>query len=163
LDSRPESYWRLGEEEGTAASSANEANLGKDRGTYQNVTLQAAGAIAGDPGTAATFGSSTSRIDLPAGTLKKSRDAAVEVWFKTIPTGVGGPLVGYQDKAWGTAPGTGVPMLYVGTDGKLRGQFWTGTVQPITDITKNVNDGKWHHAVLSMSGSTQSLYLDGKL
>ncbi|WP_449342079.1 polymorphic toxin-type HINT domain-containing protein [Streptomyces aurantiogriseus] len=163
LDSRPESYWRLGEEEGTAANSANEANLGKDRGTYQNVTLKAAGAIAGDPGTAATFGSSTSRIDLPAGTLKKSRDAAVEVWFKTIATGVGGPLVGYQDKAWGTTPGTGVPMLYVGTDGKLRGQFWTGAIAPITDITKNVNDGKWHHAVLSMSGSTQSLYLDGKL
>lgn len=163
LDSRPESYWRLGEEEGTAANSANEANLGKDRGTYQNVTLEAAGAIAGDPGTAATFGSSTSRIDLPAGTLKKSRDAAVEVWFKTIATGVGGPLVGYQDKAWGTAPGTGVPMLYVGTDGKLRGQFWTGAIAPITDITKNVNDGKWHHAVLSMSGSTQSLYLDGRL
>ncbi len=163
LDSRPESYWRLGEEEGTAADSANEANLGKDRGTYQNVTLKATGAIAGDPGTAATFNGTTSRIDLPAGTLKKSRDAAVEVWFKTIASGVGGPLVGYQDKAWGTAPGTGVPMLYVGTDGKLRGQFWTGTVEPITDITKNVNDGQWHHAALSMSGSTQSLYLDGKL
>lgn len=163
LDSRPESYWRLGEEEGTAANSANEANLGKDRGTYQNVTLKAGGAITGDPGTAATFNGSTSRIDLPAGTVKKSRDAAVEVWFKTIATGVGGPLVGYQDKAWGTTPGTGVPMLYVGTDGKLRGQFWTGTAGPIADITKNVNDGKWHHAVLSMSGSTQSLYLDGKL
>ncbi|GHK03909.1 hypothetical protein SY2F82_66120 [Streptomyces sp. Y2F8-2] len=163
LDSRPESYWRLGEEEGTAANSANEANLGKDRGTYQNVTLKAAGAITGDPGTAASFNGTTSRVDLPAGTLKKSRDAAVEVWFKTIAGGVGGPLVGYQDKAWGTTPGTGVPMLYVGTDGKLRGQFWTGTAGPITDMTKNVNDGQWHHAALSMSGSTQSLYLDGKL
>ncbi|MFI9584075.1 DNRLRE domain-containing protein [Streptomyces sp. NPDC052236] len=163
LDSRPESYWRLGEAEGAAANSTMEANLGKDRGTYSNVTLGAAGAIAGDPGTAATFNGTTSRVDLPAGTVKKSRDAAVEVWFKTIATGLGGPLVGYQNKAWGTAPGVGVPTLYVGTDGKLRGQFWTGSVAPITDITKNVNDGKWHHAVLSVSGSTQSLYLDGKL
>lgn len=163
LDSRPESYWRLGEEEGTAANSANQANLGKDRGAYQNVTLKAAGAISGDPGTAASFNGSTSRVDLPAGTLKKSRDEAVEVWFKTIAGGVGGPLVGYQDKAWGTTPGTGVPMLYVGADGKLRGQFWTGTAAPITDITKNVNDGQWHHAALSVSGTTQSLYLDGKL
>ncbi|MGI5398458.1 polymorphic toxin-type HINT domain-containing protein [Streptomyces sp. CA-135486] len=163
LDSRPESYWRLGEDEGAAANSTIEANLGKDRGTYSNVTLGAAGAITGDPGTAATFNGTTSRVDLPAGTLKKSRDAAVEVWFKTIATGVGGPLVGYQNKAWGTAPTTGVPTLYVGTDGKLRGQFSTGTVAPITDITKNVNDGKWHHAILSASGSTQSLYLDGKL
>ncbi|MFI1397372.1 polymorphic toxin-type HINT domain-containing protein [Streptomyces sp. NPDC020681] len=163
LDSRPESYWRLGEDEGAAANSTIEANLGKDRGTYSNVTLGAAGAITGDPGTAATFNGTSSRVDLPSGTLKKSRDSAVEVWFKTISTGVGGPLIGYQNKAWGTAPGVGVPALYVGTDGKLRGQFWTGTVAPITDITKNVNDGKWHHAVLSVSGSTQSMYLDGKL
>ncbi|MFE2942546.1 LamG-like jellyroll fold domain-containing protein [Streptomyces sp. NPDC059255] len=163
LDARPESYWRLGEAEGTAANSAVEVNLGKDRGTYTDVTLGAAGGIAGDPGTAAGFNGTTSRVDLPSGTLKKSRDAAVEVWFKTIASGVGGPLVGYQNKAWGTAPTSGAPLLYVGTDGKLRGQFWTGTAAPITDITKNVNDGNWHHAVLSVSGSTQSLYLDGKL
>ncbi|MFI6639383.1 polymorphic toxin-type HINT domain-containing protein [Streptomyces sp. NPDC050504] len=163
LDARPESYWRLGEDEGTAAASANESNLGKDRGTYVDVKLGAAGAITGDPGTAAVFNGSTSRVGLPSGTVKKSRDQAVEVWFKTIATGVGGPLIGYQNKAWGTAPGVGVPLLYVGTDGKLRGQFATGTVAPITDGTKNVNDGRWHHAVLSVSGSTQSLYLDGKL
>ncbi|MFF7204809.1 polymorphic toxin-type HINT domain-containing protein [Streptomyces sp. NPDC008141] len=163
LDSGPESYWKLGEEEGAAANSTIAANLGKDRGTYSGVTLGATGAISGDPGTAAVFSGSGSRVDLPAGTLKKSRDAAVEVWFKTGTLGVGGPLVGYQNKAWGTTPTTGVPMLYVGTDGKLRGQFSTGTVAPITDITKNVNDGKWHHAVLSASGSTQTLYLDGKL
>ncbi|MFJ5658071.1 LamG-like jellyroll fold domain-containing protein [Streptomyces microflavus] len=163
LDSRPASYWKLGESEGTAAESAVEANLGKDRGTGTDLTLGAAGAITGAPGTAAGFNGSTSRVTLPSGTLKKSRDLAVEVWFKTPATGVGGPLIGYQDKAWGTAPGVGVPALYVGTDGKLRGQFWTGTAAPITDTTKNVNDGQWHHAVLSVSGSTQSLYLDGKL
>ncbi|MER5884941.1 polymorphic toxin-type HINT domain-containing protein [Streptomyces sp. NPDC001941] len=163
LDSRPESYWRLGEDEGAAANSEVETNLGKDRGTYANATLAQAGAITGDPGTAVSFNGTTSRVDLPSGTLKKSRDAAVEVWFKTIATGVGGPLLGYQNKAWGTTPTTGVPLLYVGTDGKLRGQFATGTVAPITDTTKNVNDGKWHHAVLSVSGSDQSLYLDGKL
>ncbi|MFF3393655.1 LamG-like jellyroll fold domain-containing protein [Streptomyces sp. NPDC002669] len=163
LDSRPESYWKLGESEGTAVNSAVEANLGKDRGTATDVTPGAAGAIAGDPGTAAGFNGTTSRVSLPPGTLKKSRDTAVEVWFKTPATGVGGPLVGYQDKTWGTAPGVGVPALYVGNDGKLRGQFWTGTVAPITDTTRNVNDGKWHHAVLSVSGSTQSLYLDGRL
>ncbi|MFD5872478.1 LamG-like jellyroll fold domain-containing protein [Streptomyces sp. NPDC060322] len=163
LDARPESYWRLGEDEGSTAGSAKETNLGKDRGTYKDVTLAQGGAVTGDTSTAAKFNGTSSRVDLPAGTLKRSRDAAVEVWFKTIASGSGGPLIGYQDKALGTAPGVGVPALYVGNDGKLRGQFWTGSVSPITDITKNVNDGQWHHAVLSMSGSTQSLYLDGKL
>ncbi|MCZ9347558.1 LamG domain-containing protein, partial [Streptomyces sp. TRM76130] len=161
-DSRPESYWRLGEEEGTSAESAIEVNLGKDRGTYGDVTLGGAGSVTGDPSTAATFNGTSSLVTLPGGTLKASRDAAVEVWFKTIATGVGGPLIGYQDKAWGTAPGTGVPTLYVGTDGKLRGQFWDGTAHPMTATTTNVNDGKWHHAVLSVSGATQTLYLDGK-
>ncbi|MEU4652764.1 LamG-like jellyroll fold domain-containing protein [Streptomyces sp. NPDC023723] len=161
-DSRPESYWRFGEEEGTTAGSAIEVNLGKDRGTYTDVTLGTAGAATGDPSTAATFNGTTSRVTLPGGTLKASRDAAVEVWFKTIASGVGGPLLGYQDKAWGTAPGTGVPTLYVGTDGKLRGQFWDGTAHPMTATSVNVNDGKWHHAALSVSGSTQTLYLDGK-
>ncbi|WBB58179.1 polymorphic toxin-type HINT domain-containing protein [Streptomyces sp. WMMC500] len=162
-DSRPESHWRLGEGEGTAAESTVDVNLGDDRGTHHGVTLGAQGAVSGDPDTAAVFDGNSSRIQLPGGTLKKSRDTAVELWFKTIPTGVGGPLLGYQDKAWGTAPTSGVPTLYVGTDGKLRGQFWNGTAQPITATTKNVNDGNWHHAVLSVSGQKQSLYLDGQL
>ncbi|MFE7132987.1 DUF6531 domain-containing protein, partial [Streptomyces sp. NPDC057638] len=163
MDSRPASYWRFDEEEGTAANSGVGANLGKDRGTYDTVTLKAPTAITGDIGTAVRFDGWASRADIPPGTVNKSRDVAVEVWFRTAPGGVGGPLVGYQNKAWGSTPGVGVPTLYVGTDGFLRGQFWTGAVEPITDRTELANDGRWHHAVLSASGSTQSLYLDGKL
>ncbi|MEV4754381.1 polymorphic toxin-type HINT domain-containing protein [Micromonospora sp. NPDC049559] len=160
LDSRAESYWRLGEPEGTAAGSEVAVNLGKDAGTYSGVTLGTAGALAGTADTAATFNGTSSRIDLPKGTVKKTRDGAVELWFKASVTGSGGPLLGYQDKAFGTAAGTGVPVLYVGTDGRLRGQFATGTVNPITSATA-VNDGRWHHAVLSAMGTTQTLYLDG--
>ncbi|WP_431037738.1 DNRLRE domain-containing protein [Streptomyces sp. P6-2-1] len=161
-DTRPESYWRLGDSEGTSAESTIEVNLGKDRGTYTDVALGTTGSAAGDTSTAATFNGTTSRVTLPGGVLKSSRDAAVEVWFKTLPGGTGGPLVGYQDKEWGTAPTTGVPTLYVGTDGKLRGQFWDGTAHPMTATTANVNDGNWHHAALSASGTGQTLYLDGK-
>src|SRR5205823_1032377 len=61
----------------------------------------------------------------------------------------------------GTAnPGGATPVLYVGTDGKLYGHFWNGSVNGIA--TSNVvNDGAWHHVALSGDGSTQSLYLDG--
>ncbi|SFQ99982.1 RHS repeat-associated core domain-containing protein [Lentzea waywayandensis] len=160
LDSRPESYWRLGEDEGTAAASEVAVNLGKDTGTYKNVTLNAAGQLAGATDTAASFNGTTSTVDLPKGTVKKSRDGAIELWFKNSITGSGGPLIGYQDKALGSASTTGVPVLYVGTDGKLRGQFGTGSITPIT-TSALVNDGKWHHVVLSSMGSTQTLYLDG--
>lgn len=158
-DARPESYWRLGEPDGTAAASEVVVNLGKDAGVVKNVDLGQAGVLAGTGDTAGLFNGGTSTVDLPKGTLKKSRDAAVELWFKQSLTGSGGPLAGYQDKALGSASTTGVPILYVGTDGKLRGQFATGTIAPITSAVP-VNDGRWHHAVLSAMGTTQTLYLD---
>ncbi|MFD0200882.1 MULTISPECIES: polymorphic toxin-type HINT domain-containing protein [Saccharothrix] len=152
-DARPESYWRLGEAQGTSAGSDVAVNLGKDAATYRDVTPGTAG-IAGD--NAAQFNGSSSVVDLPKGAVKKSRDLAVELWFKTSAT-TGGPLIGYQDHA--TNPTTAVPILYVGADGKLRGQFATGAIDPITSALP-VNDGQWHHVVLSAMGDTQTLYLD---
>ncbi|MBP2336565.1 RHS repeat-associated protein [Saccharothrix coeruleofusca] len=160
LDARPESYWRLGDTEGTAASSEVAVNLGKDVGTYKSTTPSTETPLAGTTDQSTAFNGSTSAVELPKGTLKKSRDAAVELWFKNNPSGSGGPLLGYQDKALGSASTTGVPVLYVGTDGKLRGQFATGSISPITSAA-TVNDGRWHHVVLSSMGSTQTLYLDG--
>jgi RHS repeat-associated protein len=162
-DDRPESYWRLGEPAG-AASAGSEigVNLGKDRGEYKNnVALEAQGVAAGSGDTAATFNGSSSYLDLPKGTVKKSRDAAIEMWFKSPLTSSGGPLIGYQDKAVGTASTIGVPLLYQGTDGLLHGQFWNGTIGSMVATAKRVNDGQWHHAVLSSMGDTQILYLDG--
>ena len=160
LDSKPESYWRLGEAEGVSAGSEIAVNLGEDAAKYASVTLGGAGALAGGTGTAATFNGTSSRVDLPKGVVKKTRDGAVELWFKASTTGTGGPLLGYQDKAFGTAPTRGVPVLYVGTDGKLRGQFGNAAIAPVASPAA-VNDGRWHHVVLSSMGATQTLYLDG--
>jgi RHS repeat-associated protein len=160
LDDRPDSYWRLGEAQGNAAGSEIGVNLGKDHGTYSGVTLGTTGALAGTLDTAATFNGASSSVDLPKGALKKSRDAAVEVWFKQPVTAPAGPLVGYQDKTLGETSSIGVPLLYTGTDGRLHGQFWTGRIAPMASATL-VNDGRWHHAVLSSMGATQTLYLDG--
>ncbi|MFI5837254.1 LamG-like jellyroll fold domain-containing protein [Micromonospora sp. NPDC051300] len=160
LDAKPDSYYRLGESEGTAAASEVAINLGKDAAVYRNVTLGQPGVVEGDTGTAAAFNGTSAYLELPKGLVKKSRDAAVELWFKIGLTQTGGPLVGYQDKAVGTTATSGVPVLYTDTDGLLRGQFATGVVDPITS-TKKVNDNKWHHVVLSTMGSTQTMYLDG--
>lgn len=160
LDAKPESYWRLGEAQGTAAGSEVAVNLGKDAGGYTNVTLATAGALTGSQNTAATFNGTSSVVTLPKGALKKSRDTAVELWFKSNITGSGGPLLGYQDKDLSAASGTGVPLLYVGTDGFLHGQFGGTTIAPLAS-TIAVNDGHWHHAVLSAMGATQTLWLDG--
>ncbi|WP_229402675.1 polymorphic toxin-type HINT domain-containing protein, partial [Micromonospora okii] len=160
LDSKPESYWRLGEAQGTAAGSEVAVNVGKDAAVHKGVTLGTAGALAGTGNTAATFNGTSSYVDLPKGAVKKARDTAVELWFKGSTTGGGGPLLGYQDKELAATSTTGVPVLYVGTDGKLRGQFGGPSIAPLTS-TGVVNDGRWHHAVLSAMGAVQTLYVDG--
>ncbi|WP_326955193.1 DNRLRE domain-containing protein [Amycolatopsis sp. NBC_01286] len=157
VDARPSSYWRFAETSGTTAGSENGLKLGKDAGTYKDVVLGQPGPLAGT-GTAATFNGTSSVVTLPDGLVRKNRDLAVEMWFKTAS---GGPLFGYQKAPISGTPTSAVPVLYVGTDGKLRGQFWNGTAAPITSAT-TVNDNAWHHVVLSGALATQTLYLDGQ-
>ena len=52
------------------------------------------------------------------------------------------------------------PVLYIGTDGKLYGEWWNGAVGPAVS-TSPVNDGIWHHAILTATTSSQTLTLDG--
>src|SRR5262249_8280409 len=51
------------------------------------------------------------------------------------------------------------PALYVGTDHKLHGEFWTGGVDPMVSAI-GVDDNGWHHVVLTASGNTQTMYVD---
>lgn len=160
LDSRPDSYWRLGESGGESAGSQISVKLGKDAakftGVADNNRLQT-GALNSSDDRSIRVGDG-SHLALPEKSVNKHRDLAIELWFKTTSAG---PLVGYQDKPVDQAPGRGVPMLYVGSDGKLRGQFWHGAIDPITS-TGTVTDNSWHHVVLSGSVASQTLFLDGK-
>ena len=166
LDDRPESYWRLDESGGTSAGSAIAVNLGTDHGTYTNTGMHpevfgVPGALAGTDDTAVSFDNANQQyVDLPAGTLKRSRDVSVELWFRPDITGSGGPLLGYQDKAIGDTVNVGVPVLYQGSDGRLHGQFYNGSTAPIVSTTI-INDNRWHHVVLTQSGSIQTMYVDG--
>ncbi|WP_133908642.1 RHS repeat-associated core domain-containing protein [Actinophytocola oryzae] len=156
VDARPDSYWRLGEPSGTDAQSQIGLNLGKDKATYTGVTLGTEGVVGAD--TAATFNGTTSAMTLPTGIVRKSRELTVELWFRTSS---GGPLFSAQNQPAGTTPTAAVPFLYVGTDGKLHGQFWTGTVNQIVS-TGTVNNNDWHHVVLSSTLTSQTLFLDGR-
>jgi len=152
LNSDPFGYWRLGETSGTAAA---DLGSGAGEGTYQSVTLGQPGALQGTPDTAAGFGAGKV-LKLPADTIPHLGDQiSVEAWFKTAASGV---IV-----AAGTQETSGVargPMLYVGTDGKLRGSL-DAVSSPITS-SGTVNDDAWHHVVLTVTGAEQKLYLDGQ-
>jgi RHS repeat-associated protein len=109
----------------------------------------------------AVFGGSTAySIDGVFDNLPNS--PSMELWFKTTTSGV---IVGQEDPT----DTYFTPIMYVGTDGRLRASFWTtsGSV-PIATAT-DVRDGQWHHVVLSTSqgsngtSSFQTVYMDGAL
>lgn len=161
LDSRPDGYFRLSDD-GTDANATNEIDitLNDGFGTYSGVQYGQSSPLAavGDADKSVSF-AGAGRVQLPNGLATRSRDEAVELWFKTSGS-TSQPLLGYQKESWGKPTTGGMPVLYVGADGKLRGQFWHGSAAPMTSAGL-VNDNQWHHVVLSSMGTRQSLYLDG--
>ncbi|ROO88264.1 RHS repeat-associated protein [Actinocorallia herbida] len=159
LGSAPATYFRLAD--GAGASQATD-DLNSGTGTYGNVTLGGLGPFPDSP--AAKFNGTTSYVELPANNSVGTRPGSVELWFSTS-SAAGGVLYAQQENALPgatSAAGAAVPALYVGTDGKLHGKFWdaNGTGSPLVSAGK-VNDGKWHHALLSATANSQTLYLDG--
>ncbi|MDX6740735.1 LamG-like jellyroll fold domain-containing protein [Actinocorallia sp. A-T 12471] len=161
LGAAPATYFRLADAPGSAAA-ADELNAGT--GTYANVTLGAAGPFADS--SAASFNGTSSYLQLPTNNQVTSGPGTVEMWFK-MPAGntAGGVLFAQQDHTLVGATGADwgyVPVLYVGVDGKLRGKFWdvNGSGGGLVSTAK-VNDGAWHHVMLSATANSQTLFLDG--
>jgi hypothetical protein len=96
-------------------------------------------------------------VFLPQGLIHDASNLTVDVTFHTT---AGGVILGYQNQPAGTAPSSWVPALYVGTDGRLYAELYNGTAQPLHSSVP-VNDGKPHHAVLTVANGTQTLTLDG--
>ncbi|MDH6129274.1 LamG-like jellyroll fold domain-containing protein [Kitasatospora sp. GP82] len=159
----PSAYWRL--DESTGATNAQDelgtALPNQEHGTYTNTTLGTAGPSGSSDGTAATFNGTTSSVQLPATAAAVQGPNTVELWFKTTTSGT---LYGYQSFPLGAAhtnSDSWNPALYVGSDGKLYGDLWTGSASTGLNSSQTVNDGKWHHAVLAADDTGQTLYLDG--
>ncbi|WP_433346316.1 LamG-like jellyroll fold domain-containing protein [Micromonospora sp. CA-111912] len=173
LGSQPTDYWRLGDVEAPADAvnvvhsheahynavtfDTNQADTSPFSDTYGAIFNGTSSYVKPyDPANQLYPG-----VDFPMGD-----DATVEMWFKTPANhAVSGVLYSYQRNELNNAPATAnwTPALYVGADGLLRGEFYNGTYNaPITSTTK-VNDGKWHHVVLSASTTRQILYLDNKM
>ncbi len=81
-----------------------------------------------------------------------------EVWFQTSSNGA---ILGQQDQPpFNNEFGGYVPAIYVGTNGLLYVQmFWSTAPQLVSPGA--VNDGKFHHVVVSYDGAVETLYLDG--
>ncbi|WP_318212927.1 LamG-like jellyroll fold domain-containing protein [Streptomyces sp. SJL17-1] len=165
LDADPYAYWRLGEAAGeTVSKDTVDVNQGKYNGLYRNVALGSTSLLAGSTQKTATFNGITSYVEMPSAPGATPSYTTISTWFRT--TQAGGVLVYYGDKPLSDPSPVAnttynTPALYVGTDGKLRGCLATGTCGTTIASAASVNDGKWHQAVLTGAGTTQTLYLDG--
>ena len=96
-------------------------------------------------------------VALPDDLIPHTAPVTAEAWFRTKR---GGVILGHQNTPYPENKDEDhFAILYVGTDGILRGGFWTGYLG-IAGKTA-VNDGRWHHAAAVMDGTMVRLYLDG--
>jgi serine/threonine protein kinase len=107
------------------------------------------------------FNGNNNLIPLPDDIFRSSQTLTLEAWFRTSGSGA---IIGHQHKLYPQDQGSYVPVLSVGTDGRLRCQFWNGGMNPITSGAR-VNDNAWHHVALVADDAAkmQTLYLDGNV
>ncbi|GGO74851.1 hypothetical protein GCM10012289_48500 [Nonomuraea cavernae] len=148
LDSDPYHYWRLGE----ATGSAIDLGWRAGNATYSGAVVRAQpGALAGTPDGAVKLTNSTS-VSLPSGIVPAiGKYASLETWFKTSTSGTVMSI--------SSSGGTKTNVLSIEADGKLRGSYQSTSTPIITAAP--VNDGAWHHVVLTVADNVQTMYVDG--
>ncbi|MGW9213587.1 LamG-like jellyroll fold domain-containing protein [Embleya sp. NPDC055664] len=152
--SGPWSYYRLNETSGARVDSQQGTPGTNGAGRAHDTTGYPVGTTE-DEGSA-DFNGTTSYIELPQGLIHGSSQATIELSFRTSTPGVLFAGIGEPQTTY-------TPALYVDTDGKLRGKFFTtsGTALPQIVTEASVTDDYWHHVVLTTDGLVHTLYLDG--
>lgn len=155
LADSPVSYWRLSESSGTTATDTQGAHNGTYTGGF---TLGAAGRFPGN--TAVTLNGSTGCVAI--GTLNLANQSAFsyEAWIKYTTAGTAGTIFSETK----TAAGNPYVGLFLGATEKLQiDQRNDAAGETTFDATSGsaLNDGNYHHVVLTRSGSTFALYQDG--
>ncbi|MDX9703014.1 MAG: laminin G domain-containing protein [Candidatus Auribacterota bacterium] len=84
-----------------------------------------------------------------------NKEFSVVLWFKTTKSGV---LLQVQNRT-DLIPEANQPLLYVGTDGFLYGNYPLDALS-LWKSYNQVNDGQWHRVAYSCDGSRISIYLD---
>ncbi|MFD0555662.1 RHS repeat-associated protein [Stackebrandtia endophytica] len=166
-DDNPVVYYTFDETDGTTATNVMASDDGDGDGLYHNVQFGEAGALPGSSSTSIDFSNSgSSAVTAPDDVFDGALDMAIELWFKAEP-GQTGVLFHQQNAPHGDATNHYTPLLYVGTDGKLRSGFWMLEAKPNNRqhfiSSSRVDNGQWHHVVLTSALAQQWLYLNGQL
>jgi RHS repeat-associated protein len=166
-DANPRAYYSFDE----IALGANLINRAADEEHEYDATstgllhTPVGGALDASDGRALDLGGNpVSAGQLPDKTLTGNATIGVELWFRAEP-GERGIIFSLQKAdAEAAYAGCAIPALYVGTDGLLHSGLWmssgTSKLEELAS-TAAVNNGQWHHVVLTTGVTQQTLYLDG--
>ncbi|MGV8909960.1 MAG: LamG domain-containing protein, partial [Propionicimonas sp.] len=147
----PALYWRLNETTSAVGDSSGNGNTG----TMTTVYRSAPGAITGDT-SVSTYGNDKSLVYSSA-QLTPADAFTVQTWFKT-GTGKGGKLAGLEKSQLGIGSSSD-RSLYMLNDGRLAFGTLADTAMSVVSI-KKYNDGAWHMATATQSGTGTTLYVD---
>ena len=149
-------HWRLGESSGTTAWDTT----GSLNGAYgSGAKPGAAGAIANDPDTAATFdGTPNARVTFPS--QQTVTDFSVEGWsYLTAASPMNNTVYGGN----GTVRILARPGTPNSPTTAYAGVWLNATEYTLQPTTSESNLNQWVHWVLTRNGSTLTLYRDGVL
>jgi RHS repeat-associated protein len=151
----PAGYWRLGEPVGTATAADVSGNA--NNGSYTAATLGLAGALSGDPSTAAGFDGSSSFVSVPDATSLRPASFTLEAWLKTSSSATSALIA----KPYTAGSSLSYGLKLVG--GKAVATVETASGSYSATSSRSVNDGQWHLLDGSYDAATNTLkiYVDG--
>ena len=159
LNDSPLAYWPLGEQSGTTVVDL----AGSDTATRSSgVTQRVKGALRNDPGTAYRFNGTNLSFVASSQARANFDQLSVEAWFRTTSTR-GGKVVSFGSSRTRTPSTDYDRQIYLGDSGRLL--FGVNRADGIKTIETpaSVNDGRWHHAVGTLSPAGMSFVVDGQL
>jgi hypothetical protein len=152
----PTHLWAMRDGDGsTAAADANTSG--------SPAALSGGAGWTGDDDDPLVLDGSSGYATLPQQIGSAQQAFTISLSFRADPN-TNGILLSTSDGTPGdsTAPAKSEPLMYIGTDGRLYAQAWTGgTKTPMISPTQ-VDDGQWHTAALTVDAANhdQILYLD---
>lgn len=161
-----DSPWALYLLDEASGADALDSTGNNRTGTYTGVaSYREAGALPNNPGYATRYAAANGRMVTGGTALSDPVTFSVELWFKTTST-AGGKLIGFENSRNLTSTKFDREAV-LRTDGKVTYLGAASTSKVLTSPTA-LNDGKWHHLVITSvsstgSNETASMYVDGAL
>jgi signal peptidase I len=159
----PSAFYRLDEASGTSATDTSGNNR---TGTYANIaSYRQVGALPHNFGYAVGLAANSGRM-VAGGTAQTNPTTySLEMWFRTTTT-TGGKLIGFENSR-NQSSTTADRTVLMRTDGKLAVMTGTGSGASILLSASALNNGAWHHVVVTVAPyvtglyETTTLYVDG--